>query len=245
MNSSMYTGTIAHKRFIPKKHQFQYPFFMWYLNLDELDRLPNLGRWFSIKKWALSRFYRSDYLGDPEKPLGDVVRQKMEELTGYPVTGKVFGLMNMRTLGLYFSPVNFYYGFNGQGALSHFLAEVSNIPWNERHQYAHYVADNNFTPSHAKAFHVSPFNPINQTYHWTLEVPGDSIGVHLAVDDDRGHIFEANLQLKQHPFTLQSVKRELMRKPIMTAFVIAGIYWQALKLYVKGVPYVSYHKEAT
>ena len=243
MNSAICIGTIAHERHIPKQHRFKYPFFMWYLNLDELDRVPNLGRWFSVNKWALSRFHRPDYLGDPEKSLGDAIRQRMEELTGHPVTGQVCGLMNMRTLGLYFSPVNFYYGFNARGELSHFLAEVSNIPWNERHQYAHYVAGNQLTPTHAKAFHVSPFNPIDQTYSWKIEVPGDTIGVHLAVDDHRGHIFEARLNLTKYPLTLRSVKKELMKKPVMTAFVLAGIYWQAIKLYIKGVPYVRYQKE--
>jgi DUF1365 family protein len=36
-----------------------------FLNFDELDLLQSLGRWFSIDKWALSRFHSSDYYGDP------------------------------------------------------------------------------------------------------------------------------------------------------------------------------------
>jgi len=243
MNSAICIGTIAHKRHIPKRHRFSYPIFMWYLDLDELDRIPNLGRWFSVDKWALSRFHRPDYLGDPKKPLAATIRQRMAELTGIAATGKIYGLMNTRTLGLYFSPVNFYYAFNTEGELSHFLAEVSNTPWNERHQYAHYVADNQLTPTHAKAFHVSPFNPINQTYSWSIGVPGDTIGVHLSIEDHRGHIFEAHLNLTRHPLTLKSVKKELTKKPVMTAFILAGIYWQAFKLFIKGIPYVSYRKE--
>ncbi len=134
---------------------------MWLLNLDELDAIPNLGRWFSVKKWALSRFHRPDYLGDPQESLAKAVRKRMWELTNHEVTGRVYGLMNMRTLGLYFSPVNFYYGYNDQDELTHFLAEVSNIPWNERHHYGHYVAGNKRNLSHSKEFHVSPFNPKN------------------------------------------------------------------------------------
>jgi DUF1365 family protein len=243
MKSSLYIGTIGHSRQIPRKHRFQYPFFMWFLNLDELDRLPPLGRWFSTSKWALSRYHRPDYSGDPAVHLADAIRKRMEELTGHPVEGQVYGLMNMRTMGLYFSPVNFYYGYDGQGNFSHFLAEVSNIPWNERHQYCHYVDDNHLTPDNPKQFHVSPFNPLNQHYRWKLKAPAEKIFVQLDVDDDRGHVFTAQLDLERRPLTLESVRSELLKKPAMTIYMVARIYWQALKLYIKGVPYVAYEKE--
>lgn len=243
MKPFLYVGTVAHRRQIPVEHRFQYGIFMWFLNLDELPRLPSLGRWFSTKRWALSRFHRPDYYGDPGLPLADAIRDRMEELTGQPVEGQVCGLLNMRTLGLYFSPVNFYYGYDKIGNFTHFLAEVSNIPWNERHQYAHYVADNGLTPNHPKQFRVSPFNSINQNYSWKIKAPNETLTVQLEVDDERGHIFQAFLNLRRHPFTTESVSRELLRNPAMTIFMVAGIYWQALKLYWKGVPYVPYEKE--
>lgn len=243
MKSAIYVGSIAHTRFIPKSHSFMYPFFMWFLDLDGLETLPNLGICFSTRRWALSRFHRSDYLGDPHIPLVAAVRQRMEELTGHRVRGKVFGLMNMRTLGLYFSPVNFYYGFDESGKMSHFLAEVSNIPWNERHQYGHFVSEIRNRPTHRKAFHVSPFNPKDQIYKWVIEPPNDEIVIHLGVHDERGHIFEAGLRLKREPFSLTTARKQLFRKPVMTAFIVAGIYWQALKIYLKGIPYIPYEKE--
>lgn len=243
MKPALYVGTIAHRRQIPVEHRFLYGFFMWFLNLDELDKLPSLGRWFSTKRWALSRFHRPDYYGDPALPLADAIRNRMEELTGQPVTGQVCGLLNLRNLGLYFSPVNFYYGYDSRGNFTHFLAEVSNIPWNERHQYAHYVADGQLMPHQPKKFRVSPFNSLNQKYRWKLKAPDETLCVQLAVDDERGHIFEALLNLKRYPFTKKTVTRELLRKPAMTIFIVAGIYWQALRLYRKGVPYVPYEKE--
>jgi uncharacterized protein len=243
MNSTLYVGTIAHQRHIPKPHKFRYPFFMWFLNLDELDRLPPLGRWFAVRQWALYRYHRSDYLGNPEQSLADAVRQRMRELTGHQVGGIVCGLMNVRTLGLYFSPVNFYYGFDEQGNFSHFLAEVSNTPWNERYQYGHYVGDGNLAPTNPKAFQVSPFNPLDQHYSWRLEAPGESIQVGLDVHDRRGHIFEASLQLRRCPLTLRTVRRQLVKKPVMTACILAGIYCQALKIFLKGIPYIPYKNE--
>jgi uncharacterized protein len=157
----------------------------------------------------------------------------------------VCGLMNLRTFGLYFSPVNFYYGFNRQGQFTHFLAEVSNIPWNERHHYAYHVAQGELTPYQGKAFHVSPFNSDDQYYRWKIAPPGGEIRVNLAVHDSRGHVFDAELKLSRLPLTLANVKAQLAKQPVMTAFIVANIHWQALRLFLKGVPYVPYQKEMT
>jgi len=244
MNSAIYSGHIMHERFLPKRHRFRYSFFMWYLDLDAVTELPRLGVWFSAKTWALSRFLRKDYLGDPDLPLAESIRKEMLRVTGEPVTGKVFGLMNLRTVGLYFSPVNFYFGFDAAGEPSHLLAEVSNIPWNERHYYGYSLSGEDTVVDGEKSFKVSPFNPhTNQTYQWRIRPPGETVAIDLGVHDQRGHVFEAGLRLQRRPFTTRSARGLLLRKPVMTAFIVAGIYWQALRLFIKGVPYVSYAKE--
>lgn len=240
MNHALYVGRVAHRRLQPKNHGFSYPLFMWLFDLDELADVPEIGWWFSLRGPALSRLLRSDYLGDPQQPLASAVRQRLTELTGQPVTGRVCGLLHLRTLGLYFSPVNFYYGFDGDGRCSHFLAEVSNIPWGERHHYGHYLGDGNFRPEHGKAFHVSPFNPEDQHYRWTITPPGERLAVTIEVSDRRGEIFAATLDLARRPLTPAEVRRQLRRIPVMTAYIVAGIYYQALRLYLKGVPYIPY-----
>jgi DUF1365 family protein len=244
MESAIYSGHIAHTRHIPKLHTFRYPFFMWYLDLDNVDHLQDLGKWFSSKKWALSRFRRADYLGEASVSLADCVRDKMNNLTGSKVTGKVFGLLNLRTAGLYFSPINFYYGFDESGKASHLLAEVSNIPWNERHYYAHCLDKPLDEKIEDKAFKVSPFNPSrNQTYKWIIGEPDEKVAINLGVHDERGHVFEASLRFTRQPFTKQSARKLMIKKPVMTAFIIAGIYWQAMKIFLKGIPYIPYEKE--
>lgn len=247
MESAIYSGKITHTRHIPKLHSFSYPFFMWYLDLDQIDHLQDLGYWFSASKWALSRFRRADYLGDPSRSLSDCVRDTMERLTGRKVSGKVFGLVNLRTAGLYFSPVNFYYGFDDSGKASHLLAEVSNIPWKERHCYGHYLDNEKRTEnSNDKVFKVSPFNPSNnQTYKWIIRAPSETIAINLGVHDQRGHVFEAALRFDRKPFSKESARKLIIKKPVMTAFIIAGIYWQAMKIFLKGIPYIPYEREET
>jgi DUF1365 family protein len=48
------------------------------------------------------------------------------------------------------------------------LAEVRNTPWNERHYYA---VDGQQARPLEKAFHVSPFNPMDMVYHWRFNRP--------------------------------------------------------------------------
>ncbi|MGB3224866.1 MAG: DUF1365 domain-containing protein [Desulforhopalus sp.] len=243
MNSALYVGRISHRRYIPQSHAFSYPFFMWYLDLEEVSRLPSMRPWFSTKYWAFARFHRPDYFGDPNRPLADCIKDRMAELTGTSVTGRVCGLLNLRTMGLYFSPVNFYYGFDEAGELSHFMAEVSNIPWNQRHQYAHKVSAGQLRPNHKKAFHVSPFNHMDQHYSWHIQAPGENLAVELKVNDQRGQIFEAQLQLNRMPLEPGRIASLIMKKPVMTGSIVAKIYWQAAKLYIKGVPYLGYARE--
>ena len=244
METAIYAGFIAHTRHIPKQHSFKYPFFMWFLNLDELDNVNDLGRWFSVRRWALSRFCRTDYLGDPNKSLADSVREELKRITGVGVEGKVFGLLNVRTAGLYFSPVNFYFGFDRTGTASHLLAEVSNTPWNEQHCYAHHLSGETSASEDDKCFKVSPFNPSTaQTYRWKIAAPGEAIAINLGLYDERGHIFEAALRLTKEHFSSKTARSHILRTPVMTAYIIMKIYWQALKIYLKGIPYIPYERK--
>ena len=136
------------------------------------------------------------------------------------------------------------YGFDKTGRASHLLAEVSNIPWNERHYYAHSLDKDADEMIDDKAFKVSPFNPSrNQTYRWVIGAPAEKVAINLGVHDERGHVFEAALRLTRQPFSRQSARKLIIKKPVMTAWIVAGIYWQAMKIFLKGIPYIPYEKE--
>jgi DUF1365 family protein len=159
MNSCLYEGVLRHRRLQPKAHHFRYRIFMAWLDLDELDALAAVG--IRRNRFAAAAFYDADYpLGTPLK---QQVLNRLESLTGCRPEGRVMLLTQLRYLGFHFNPVNFYYCYDGAGALRWVLAEVRNTPWNERHYYA---VDGQRARPLAKAFHVSRLT------RWTWSTAG-------------------------------------------------------------------------
>ncbi|MFC5077235.1 hypothetical protein VTH8203_00704 [Vibrio thalassae] len=234
-HSQLMVGHVAHRRYTPTTHHLNYAMFMPAIDLDELESLQERVWGFGDRWWHWARFRRQDYLGEGSLKLA--VQSKVQELTGEHLTGRVVAVCHLRYLGLYFSPVNFYYLYDGEGRWQYLLAEVSNTPWNERHYYA-IRADqgvNHQNWCHDKAFHVSPFNPIDQQYHWRLKPLGKRLFVHLACHKS-GKVFDATLSMKGCAFNSANLVKQLIKTPIMTVKVVVGIYWHALKLLVKGTP---------
>jgi DUF1365 family protein len=232
--SAIYSGKVSHRRVYPKLHAFDYDIFLYWLKLSELSTLSQQVKGFAdarIKR-AIVSFRRSDYLGNPDLPLEQAALARMEELHGDTLSGDVFLLGQVRTFGLYFSPVNFYYLRGPCGTFTHMLAEVSNTPWNQRH---HYLVDLQDQKDCDKAFHVSPFNPVDMTYHWRVAQPNENLRLHLSCSQETKH-FEAALDMKRVPLNSQSLRHSLLSIPSMTIKTVAGIYWQALKLFIKRVP---------
>lgn len=233
MQSAIYKGSVFHSRFVPKKHAFTYQIFLMWINLDEIEKLEAQVKGFSATSWAPIRFKRSDYFGNPEQPLKQAVLEKMSDLAMKTLTGKVFLLGQTRTFGMYFSPVNFYYLQQKDGSFSHVLAEVSNTPWNERHCYLVDLANQQDCD---KVFHVSPFNPMDMQYKWKISQPEESLRLTLSCHKEVKH-FVASLNLSRIELNSKSLFSVLASIPSMTVKTVWGIYWQAFKLFIKGVPF--------
>jgi DUF1365 family protein len=241
LESSIYSGTVFHQRSIPKVHKFDYQIYLFWLKLSELDKLSEQVKGFSLEKSGISavNFKRTDYLGSPDISLDDAVLSKMNELNAElndaevePLTGDIFLLGQVRTFGLYFSPVNFYYLRDMQGSYTHMLAEVSNTPWNQRH---HYLVDLKTQKDSQKVFHVSPFNPMNMQYKWNIQQPAENLRLHLSCYQKQKH-FEAAINMTKKPLNTANLRSSLLSIPSMTIKTVAGIYWQAIKLFFKRVP---------
>jgi len=243
----LYTGTLQHARYTPKRHRFAYKVFMPFVELDSLPQfIKQLPMW-SVGRWAPARFVRGDFLGDQSVPLADAVRRRIFEETGQQQTGPIYLLANWRYFGYQNNPIAVYYCYDPTGEqLEYVVAEVTNTPWGERHSYV-LRAPGDDTPLRTefdKALHVSPFNPMDMTYRWASNAPGDDLQIQIALFEKDERIFDAVLTLTGQPLDARNARRAILSYPLMTVKVVAGIYWEALRLFLKGVSLHSHPKRS-
>jgi uncharacterized protein len=244
MQSCLYFGRVRHRRHggaaDPVSNAFEYRMFMVYLDLAELDTVFR-GRWFwSTRRRALAWLRRADHFGDSAQSLDESVRALVEARTGRRPRGPIRLLTHLRYLGHCFNPVSFYYCFDeSSGQLETIVAEVNNTPWGEQHCYVLPRAEARVRGPNQefeldKEFHVSPFLPMETRYHWRFSEPGARLAVHLGNQEQGRRAFDATLNLERREIGGAALASALLRFPMMTARVVALIYWQALKLKLKG-----------
>lgn len=213
--SALYEGTVRHRRFAVRGNEFCHKVAYAYLDLDELPRL--LGGRLLRSGPGLVRFRRSDYYGDPAVGLADAVRAHAG------TDGPVRVLTTLRTLGVCFNPVSFYYCFASDGErLEAVVAEVTNTPWGERHAY---VAGEDLE----KRLHVSPLMGMDQRYAFRAPAPGETLSVHIESREHGDRAFDATLNLRRRALAL----RPLLRGTALRTLPL--IYGHALALRLRGV----------
>lgn len=241
MRSAIYTGSVRHRRLRPHPHTFHYRLFMMYLDLDELPEVLDRRWLWSARRAAPAWFRRADYHGDPALPLNEAVRRTVERETGSRPAGPIRLLTHLRYFGYCFNPVSFYYCYDARDTrVEAIVAEITNTPWKERHAYVlpRTPAMNGVLRCRfGKAFHVSPFMPMDHQYEWRFAEPGRKLGVHMENFDAQGKIFDATLSLARREISGPALARVLLAYPLMTASVAWAIHWNALKIWLKGNPF--------
>ena len=228
--SALYEGWIRHRRHEPVAHEFRYRIFLSYLDLDELPGVLDRVPLWSGRRPAPAWYRGSDFMGDESVPLRQAVLDAVEERTGRRPGGPVRLLTSVRTFGHLFNPISIYYCFAPGGEQVEALAaEVTNTPWGERHTYACAGLSGSFE----KRFHVSPFLGMDADYRLRASVPGERLQVHVDSRRAGRAQFDATLSLERRALA----PGPLLRYPLQSVRVVAGIYAQAVRLKLKGAPY--------
>ncbi|MDF1743957.1 MAG: DUF1365 domain-containing protein [Gimesia sp.] len=248
MESGIYTGWVRHQRYKPVEHQFRNRIFLMYLDLDEIHTVFQ-GRWFwSARRPALARFCREDHMGDADQSLSDSIRDFVTKSGRPRPDGPIRLLTHLRYFGFIMNPVSFYFCFDKDSqAVQTVVAEVHNTPWGEQHCYI--IDADQFRPGAEKqptdkTFHVSPFMPMDIQYFWRMTEPQDSLTVNIDNQRNSEKIFDVIMQLNRREITTANLTRSLILYPLITGYVFAAIYWQALRLWMKRVPYYPHPKHS-
>jgi DUF1365 family protein len=223
-------GWVYHRRAAPA-HHFRYRVWMLWLDVARLGRGPLrlLRRRLGLSPLAIAP---QDYLDGARDLLGSVHARLARH--GYPAPQHVFLLTQPRSWVSGFNPVSFYFCV-GEAGLEFILADINNTPWDERHTYVLDARDQSgeFTFSFPKAFHVSPFMPMDLEYRWRFAIDREEVKISMGLFRDGEETFNAGLRLTVVPLTRGRLLRGMVRYPLQNVVTLARIYWQATRLYAK------------
>lgn len=241
MNSRLYTGTVSHTRFSPKRNAFTYPVYLCYLDLAELDTLDAGLKRFAHNARALVSFHDCDHGprdGSPLRPwIDDLLGRAGIDLEG----GQVAILAIPRVFGTRFYPVSFWYCFHADGTPRAVLAEVQNT-FRDHHNYLLHNGGRPFEwsarPEASKAFYVSPFMQLEDvTHRFAFSPPAEKTSV--VINDLIGgeRVLSASLSLHASEMTDKALLGTVLRMGPMSARALVLIHWQALRIALKGIPF--------
>lgn len=237
-HSALYVGTIRHVRLGAPQHRFSYTVWHALIDLDELPELASRIRGFSHNRFNLVGFDDRDHMGPGAEP----VRLKLERWLGSrgidEHLANVSLLTQLRVLGNVFNPVSFYFCRDRDHALRHVVVEVNNT-FGET--YCYLLAADGETVRHekAKAFHVSPFQPLEGRYSFRIKAPGPTMEAHIDLLRGGERVLATSLTAARRPLTGASLLKTVARHPHSGLRTLGMIHYQALRLWLKRAPFFA------
>jgi DUF1365 family protein len=241
-------GQVRHSRLRPAQNTFSYGVFTLMLPLRTLGDAALPGRFCSRNRFNLMSFHDRDH-GDGTTPLLSWIDQLLKSENIADADGEIWLQTFPRVLGYVFNPVSFWYCHRSNGELRAIVCEVNNT-FGERHFY---LLDTGgamswgLSLSAKKVFHVSPFCAVEGRYRFrfmrtTQTIDGtdiERIVARIDYDDNEGPLLLTSVSGKLLPLSTATAGEAFLRHPLMTLGVIARIHWQALRLFIKRVPFFS------
>ncbi len=240
----LYAGKVMHQRMKPFGHRFEYSVFSLLIDLDQLGEADRLSRLFSIDKFNVGSFHQADHIDPRISPVADGIRAYVDRLfdtagSKRPARVKLFAYP--RIFGHVFNPIALYYAYDEAENLSGMIYEVRNT-FGERHTYVCPVEQGELSAaglrqSQDKNFHVSPFIDMKAQYNFRLTPPAQTLNFRILERDQEGPLLAATFSGKARPMTTSNFASQLLRIPFLGLKIVAGIHFEALRLWLKGAKF--------
>jgi len=239
-NSSIYNGTVIHKRFKPKIHFFKYKVFSILLDISEIHSLDQSLKIFSYNKFNIISFYDLDHGPRDGTSVKDWVIKNLKNNKIETDNIKIELLCYPRIFGYVFNPLSVFFIYNKYSELISVLYEVKNT-FDEQHTYVFKTKKNENLIQHTckKKFHVSPFIEMDCTYFFRILKPSNKISVIIDQYDKEGKILYASQDGTRVELNNKNLIKSYLKHPLMTFKIILAIHFEAFKLWAKGIKFIK------
>ena len=243
-SARLFFGQVMHRRLRPVENRFTYPVVYCLLPLSHIEQTRSAL--FAVNRWNLFSFHFADHgARDGSHPLAWIRPLLQQE--GITADGEIWLQCFPRLLGFVFNPISLWFCHDSSGDLKAVLAEVNNT-FGERHNYllAHPdgrpIGDGEII-ERRKVFHVSPFMDVAGSYHFRFHARAGRHGkpdwrlARIDYGDAGGDLLHTSISGTAEPLASGPLLKAFFHFPLLTLGVVLRIHWQALKLWVRRVPF--------
>ena len=236
--SCLYECTVMHRRLHPKPHEFVYRIFLFLLDLDEIPALTRSVPIFSAEEPNLYSLRNEDYFQFHSRGLRANLETFLQTQNIAERPARIRLLTLPRMLGYTFNPISIFFCFDEENRPLTSVVQVGNT-FGELKPYLVPLDEsgNGFHIRVPKNYYVSPFSPLDLAFDFRFKIPSQNL--HIAIDNYQGdqQILVSTLTGKRTELTTSHLARLTLAFPLVTLKIIFLIHWEALRLWLKGIPF--------